>query len=1571
MGDTVDNLPRRRSTKSRLLRWGLIGLGVTFLVIVVGCLWFNGPGFRWLTPKVVNHLGNTHGFSANLEVTGRLSRGIEIENLQLERLPGRADFPVDRLSIDRFVFNYDIVGLVTSASELAWLDEVILHGSDITVTFPEPEESPEPKAESDTPIGPPPGADGFTTLWNILSAKVDLKDIDVTIHQAENTTRVEGFTFSLNPAGDGEVRLDLLALPGQEPITDISLPLTHSPRRLALGYLAPLESISLQHLAVAEPEPGLFTIDGQIEAAGGMIQLGLDQNQQIYLRLNEGDQLDLGLIPVIANLDPAITGAITRCDLQFAGPFDSPGQWQIAGQVEAKDLSYDGYDLETISLQIQNERARLELSRNQFLADISAAVPLAEAETAEQLAKLPISLAGKIEVASIEGILSDFAIEIPATGSLALDLSGIRLVGGTEIAAGAASLIGQSLTYNGIPLEALAVQAAVAADSRLNVTGEAALDGQTRLNFSGNLSQSDYQYEGEAGVVVDTKSRFSEMLKTFVDELELGGRAALTWQGRGSLTEANHEGGAAVLLEAFQVANATPINGSIKLQYQDSDVIVPAIDLVAADTQIKGAAAWVDNTITIGNLTLSADEEIRVTVKGTVPFDPAIPFLEHPDPFNLDLTATKLRPHDLTRFFMSAPPITGQLDGQLSATGRFSELESQGSFRFVPRVEGINEETNVAFDYQFSGDANVPQTWETRADATLSGLIYRDVAIDDLIVDVDTFGDGPDSALSARIAFTQGDSSLDADARFDLGQAASLEDLSSIPLLANAYLQITSLESLLADFAPEVLARAPLGGGLTLKADGVEMDAGSFVAGAIDLSSENLLFHGQAFDSISIEADVVAPDQIEAVAAITLDDHAGINLEGGYHLKDQLYHGSLTTEIAPQSSSRLRAILAEVAGGSLLKLLPANSSLTWSGHGEVTAKDHKGDLDLSVGRLLLADGAEPIDLALRGSYTADSADIPEFRLSSRPLDLSAAIGWQENRLVVSDLVGTSGGRQFLNGRVSAPLDPAALSAETWFAQNESISVDLDIDQAPVGTLSRLALEKAPVLADLDLSLSMSGSPATPTLSGDISVSDLFVPQPGKPDLPAGRLDLKLNASDNRASVSGSYDHPDIDPLTVTAAMPFHPGSWATGQRSVAEESIEAAAKMDRSSLAFLRTQIPGIEAIEGIVALDARVSGTIAAPQISGDGVIDLDRLRFEDRNLPDISQLDTVVRFADNQVRLDRLYAIAAGGVLEASGQIDLDGEEPRLDFTITGREVLFTRTPDYNVRSNVDLRVAGPFSAAAITGELGITNSRFFKNIDLLPIGLPARETSAIPTVERTRGAGVAYTDLDLGVKIEPFANWTTDIRIRTVDPFLIRGNLARSALSADLRVTGPLSRPQPSGFLKIDEGELSLPFSSVDVEIGRVEFDERTGFNGDIEFKARAKADKYRINIFVYDSILSPKYVLTSVPSLPSEDIITLLATGTVRSDLTGDGVTTLAASKAATLFIKNLRKASAAADAEPTLLDELQERTELELGRTNPKTGTQTFGGKIRLWKQLFFVGDVVHVGSWLIVSSGSQ
>jgi autotransporter translocation and assembly factor TamB len=455
------------------------------------------------------------------------------------------------------------------------------------------------------------------------------------------------------------------------------------------------------------------------------------------------------------------------------------------------------------------------------------------------------------------------------------------------------------------------------------------------------------------------------------------------------------------------------------------------------------------------------------------------------------------------------------------------------------------------------------------------------------------------------------------------------------------------------------------------------------------------------------------------------------------------------------------------------------------------------------------------------------------------------------------------------------------------------------------------------------------------------------------------LAMQLSVANDKANLDGRYQHPDLNPLAIEAGMPFFPADWARGQRKVVEESLSLTAKMEKSSLAFLASQIPAIESIDGQVGINAALKGSISKPSISGDGILEVTRLRLDNRDAPSLYDINLTTRFADNRLTVDRLHAIVAGGVVEGSGSVLLaPGKEPRFDFRVTGDEVLLFRTPDLSLRTDVDIALRGPFSSARLAGRIGITNSRFFKNFDLLPSSLPTRNTSVLPTVDRgPSGGGAAYQDLDFGVKVEPFSNWTSDIRVYTKDPFLVRSNLAETDLVADIRVGGTLGRPVPVGYLALNEGELSLPFSSIDVETGRINFDENTGFNGALEFKAQAKADKYRINIFLYNRVLDPKYTLTSVPPMPSEDLISLIVTGTARQDLVGQGVGGMAAGKAATLLFKNMRKASAEADKEPTLLDDLQERTELDIGGINPETGAQTVGGKIRLWKQLFFVGDV--------------
>ena len=63
-----------------------------------------------------------------------------------------------------------------------------------------------------------------------------------------------------------------------------------------------------------------------------------------------------------------------------------------------------------------------------------------------------------------------------------------------------------------------------------------------------------------------------------------------------------------------------------------------------------------------------------------------------------------------------------------------------------------------------------------------------------------------------------------------------------------------------------------------------------------------------------------------------------------------------------------------------------------------------------------------------------------------------------------------------------------------------------------------------------------------------------------------------------------------------------------------------------------------------------------------------------------------------------------------------------PVLDIRLNGRNALVVQNDMISVRASADLQVKGPLNAASVTGNLFVTRSGFFKDIDILP-DRPAR--------------------------------------------------------------------------------------------------------------------------------------------------------------------------------------------------------------------------------------------------------
>jgi autotransporter translocation and assembly factor TamB len=233
--------------------------------------------------------------------------------------------------------------------------------------------------------------------------------------------------------------------------------------------------------------------------------------------------------------------------------------------------------------------------------------------------------------------------------------------------------------------------------------------------------------------------------------------------------------------------------------------------------------------------------------------------------------------------------------------------------------------------------------------------------------------------------------------------------------------------------------------------------------------------------------------------------------------------------------------------------------------------------------------------------------------------------------------------------------------------------------------------------------------------------------------------------------------------------------------------------------------------------------------------------------------------------------------------------------------------------------------------------------KNIDLIPIGLPGRPAPQPPS-DRP----------DFSVTEPPIRDWKFDIAVKTKDPFLIRGNLANGGAIVDLHLTGTGLQPALQGLVRLENVEATLPFSRLDIAQGFLYFDPSDSFNPKIDLQGTSLVRDYTVHVLVYGTSLSPEALFSSEPPLPQEEIISLLATGVTRGELTGNN--NVLAGRAAMLLLQQLYQ-KVFKKGQGTRSNSTFDRLQVDIGQVDPRTGQQTATARLKVNDKFVLVGDL--------------
>lgn len=707
--------------------------------------------------------------------------------------------------------------------------------------------------------------------------------------------------------------------------------------------------------------------------------------------------------------------------------------------------------------------------------------------------------------------------------------------------------------------------------------------------------------------------------------------------------------------------------------------------------------------------------------------------------------------------------------------------------------------------------------------------------------------------------------------------------------------------------------------------------------GQVSISGSNLKMRDLVFHELSTQCSISNNIVYLNDCRASLNDSDFFYATGRLNLRQpHHYNGKVSASIA--NLSTLQPLLRTFGNQNELA---GSVTLDWEGNGDAQISRSSGNLKvvLEKGRY---GNTQSLRANIDASYSPDGLDVPIIFFASGNTDFQAVAQAKGETLEITRIQLDQGQARFASGYISFPLvwrnlgTNAAIipSSGKVFVTIQSENLDLKKLFSDLGI-------KAGTSGTLNARLDADGTIGDLNASLNLQMRDLRNDR--WPKMEPATFDLNAQAVHDHLTVLGKLQQARIQPLELNADMPFDIPKIARARKLPDDTPITAKARLPRSSVNFIRQFVPELEQLDGDLGLDVDVSGTIGKPVFSGAGDVTVNVARFTNATIPALTNFSARLSFAQNALSLERFGGNLAGGPFTMNGRVTFPKlTEPTLDLKLKADSVLLARNDTLTARADADITVSGPIATATVSGNVAMTNSHILKNIDLIPIGLPGRPAPEPPS-QRPQ----------FSFPNPPLRDWKFNVAIKTKDPVLIRGNLATGGAVVDIKLGGTGLHPELQGTVRLENVEATLPFSRLQVSQGFLYFDPSDSMNPKLELHGTSVIRDYTVRVYVYGTMLSPEAIFTSEPPLAQEEIISLIATGATRQELSTGNVL---AGRAAMLLVQQLYR-KIVKKGEPTESNTVFNRLDLDLGTIDPRTGQQQATVRFKIDDHFVLTGDV--------------
>ena len=514
-------------------------------------------------------------------------------------------------------------------------------------------------------------------------------------------------------------------------------------------------------------------------------------------------------------------------------------------------------------------------------------------------------------------------------------------------------------------------------------------------------------------------------------------------------------------------------------------------------------------------------------------------------------------------------------------------------------------------------------------------------------------------------------------------------------------------------------------------------------------------------------------------------------------------------------------------------------------------------------------------------------------------------------------------------------------------------MSLNVKGWDLAEAARAAGQKPPVNGKLDADVKITGTIGNPTVDIALSLQKVVSPEMAKKLSPADAT-VKLTLKDRKLAATAEIMQKPLQTLRAVANLPLDMEKLLRNPDTLKATPLDVSVNLPDSDLNALKPFVDGIASMKGVLGLNAKVTGTLAKPNITGDLHASAPAIDFKQDDVPAARDVRLRVKFDGTRIYIEDAGAMLAGGTVGARGSVDwTDSANPKIEATLTAREALLLRDDSMSMRADADITCRGTLSQATVAGKVELVRGRIFKEIEFLPLSLPNSLPPAPPAVTVGKSGPPSLPP--------PFDKWNFNVDIKTRDAIRLLGNVLNGGVVSDLKFTGTGAKPVLEGKVSLKEARVRLPFSRLAISRGDVIFTKEKPFEPVLDVQGDSFVNSYQVTLYAYGPALDPKIRFTSSPPLPEGEIATLLATGSTSGDLKGSEGE--AANRAAFLVItkmyrKLFRKGALAKE------DDEPPRLSFSFSPLNSSSGAgRSFSAVYEINKHLQAVGAMSQRGSF--------